>query len=366
MSSTCIVSMYDALAELDLDIDSVEVSRRELQVSEQFRRTTSILEFHGGGETGKGEDIIYESSFHQYPDTLLDALPGSYSFGEFSAFLEDCSLFEPDAEPDLAQRGHREIPAKRNYRRWALESAALDLALKQHGETLASVLDREYSPVKFVVSPSNDEQTPAYIEALIDEVPDVELKLNATESWDRETMSEIASFGRTRVVDFKSHHDELGVGPEYELYAQVADVFDNATLEDPVVTPETRGAFEGAEDRVSWDEPIHGIESIKSLPFTPSQLNIKPSRFGTVESLIETIAYCFENDIDLYGGGQFELGIGREHIHALASLFYSDAPNDVAPRVYNGSGVPANPPESPLVPQDDVAGLSWRAETDDT
>ena len=40
--------------------------------------------------------------------------------------------------------------------------------------------------------------------------------------------------------------------------------------------------------------------------------------------------------MELYGGGQFELGVGRDQIEALASLFYPDGPNDVAPREYHG------------------------------
>ena len=38
------------------------------------------------------------------------------------------------------------------YRRWAFESAALDLALAQAGRSLADVLEREPRPVNFVVS----------------------------------------------------------------------------------------------------------------------------------------------------------------------------------------------------------------------
>jgi len=50
----------------------------------------------------------------------------------------------------------------------------------------------------------------------------------------------------------------------------------------------------------------------------------------------------------MYGGGQFELGPGRAHIQRLASLFYADAPNDVAPGDYNvGEPRPALP-QSPL------------------
>ena len=38
------------------------------------------------------------------------------------------------------------------YRRWAYESAALDLALRQNGMSLHEALGREPRPVNFVVS----------------------------------------------------------------------------------------------------------------------------------------------------------------------------------------------------------------------
>ncbi|WP_424005218.1 hypothetical protein ACOZ4I_17790 (plasmid) [Haloarcula salina] len=336
------------------------MTTRELRVSDRFTRTTSTVHLHGEGETGRGEDVIYETAFHEYPAALLDGLTGTDTIDEFSAGLEDAMLFEPNQELAVDRRGHRRLPAKRNFRRWALESAALDLALRQRDTTLADLLGRSYDPVRFVVSPSNDEQTPAYIERLIDRVPGVELKLNATAEWDPDTIAEIASFDRTRVVDFKSHHDQLGVDPDPELYRTVASGFADAILEDPVVTPATRSAFDGVEDRVAWDKPIDSVESVASLPFEPSQVNVKPSRFGSLRSLFETIEYCRDNDIDLYGGGQFELGVGREHVHALASLFYPDAPNDVAPSVYNGAGIPDEPIQRPLAPAADLRGLSWR------
>jgi hypothetical protein len=52
----------------------------------------------------------------------------------------------------------------------------------------------------------------------------------------------------------------------------------------------------------------------------------------------------------MYGGGQFELGPGRRQIQRLASVFYADGPNDVAPSEYNEA--PARPglPQSPLPP----------------
>ena len=60
-------------------------------------------------------------------------------------------------------------------------------------------------------------------------------------------------------------------------------------------------------------------------------VNIKPSRLGGLRNLLDAYDYCAERGIGNYGGGQFELGVGRGQIQYLASLFHPDAPNDVAP-----------------------------------
>ena len=58
-----------------------------------------------------------------------------------------------------------------------------------------------------------------------------------------------------------------------------------------------------------------------------------------------------------YGGGQTELGVGRDQIQYLASIFHPDTPNDTAPSAYNepepGDGLET----SPLEPQIDAAGF---------
>jgi len=50
----------------------------------------------------------------------------------------------------------------------------------------------------------------------------------------------------------------------------------------------------------------------------------------------------------MYGGGQFELGPGRRQLQVLASLFYPDGPNDIAPSEYNEGEPRAGLPSSPL------------------
>ena len=59
----------------------------------------------------------------------------------------------------------------------------------------------------------------------------------------------------------------------------------------------------------------------------------------------------------MYGGGQFELGVGREQIQAVASLFYPDAANDVAPSAYNTATPGDDLPRSPLPAPFDVPGF---------
>ena len=79
-------------------------------------------------------------------------------------------------------------------------------------------------------------------------------------------------------------------------------------------------------------------------------VNIKPSRLGGLRNLLDAYDYCAERGIGNYGGGQFELGVGRGQNQYLASLFHADAPNDVAPTGFNLPAPPAGLPSSPLAP----------------
>ena len=71
-------------------------------------------------------------------------LPATRTFAEFSRQLDGIDLF-PAGAPERDD-------ISRDYRRWAFESAALDLALRQAGTDLAAALGREPRPVNFVSS----------------------------------------------------------------------------------------------------------------------------------------------------------------------------------------------------------------------
>jgi hypothetical protein len=104
--------------------------------------------------------------------------------------------------------------------------------------------------------------------------------------------------------------------------------------------------LEPHRDRVTWDAIIHSVEDIASLPWPPKTVNVKPSRFGSVERLFAAYDYCEAHGVGAYGGGQWELGPGRLQIQLLAALFHPGTPNDVAPREFNlepQAGLPTSP-----------------------
>jgi hypothetical protein len=273
------------------------------------------------------------------------SLSGRWTIDSFSRHMGEHVLFP--AEP--VQHGSHD------YRRWAFESAAFDLALRQAGTNLGDVLGREYRPVRFVVSTRLD------IESWLAIYPELEFKLDPNPDWDTERMAAVAATDRVRALDFKAYYKGTVVDtePDPVLYRRVAETFPDAILEDVACTDETIAALRGFEDRLSWDAPIHSLADIDTLGLEPQYINIKPSRFGSVERLFEAIDACLDRGIVLYGGGQFELGPGRPQIQALASLFYHDAPNDVAPGGYNAPDAQPGLPTSPLAPSKAPVGLGF-------
>jgi len=117
--------------------------------------------------------------------------------------------------------------------------------------------------------------------------------------------------------------------------------------------------LEPHRDRITWDAPIHSIADIEALPFAPRMVNVKPSRFGSLQELCNAYDYCDEQRIGAYGGGQWELGPGRGQIQYLSALFHPGTPNDVAPTAYNMPELPQGLPESPLQPELAATGFRW-------
>jgi len=355
------VATYDQLADLPLEIDSYELEGLELDVSSDFTRLSTLIKLRGGGEDGVGEDVTYDGLDHialQDAGPTLD-LAGSHTIDSFSKRLEELDLFPSPPARDVS----------RLYRRWGFESAALDLALRQAGRSLAGVVGREPRPVNFVVSMrlavpgSGEPETAERVLRLLDRYPTTRFKLDATNAWTRELVEELAATGAVDSLDLKGFYrgTPVDVDTDPELYRMVAEAFPDAWIEDPDLNEETTPILEPHRDRVTWDAPIHSIADIEERLWRPRTVNIKPSRFGPLSALCAAYDWCDEQGIGAYGGGQFELGVGRDHIQYLASLFHPDTPNDTAPGGYNLPDPPDGLPASPLEPR--IAESGFRRES---
>ena len=322
------MSLWEAVAGLELRVDDYALERRESTTPSGWTRVTTTVVLSGDGETGRGEDVTYEAEMHDgVPAELM--LAGTWSLEDFSHKLDD---FEELGE---------------GYRRWAFESAALDLALRQGELAFGEALGRKERPVRFVVS------TRAAPQRWLAVASELEFKLDAETDWNRELLRGLRELDRVRVVDLKAYYrgTSVDLAPDPELYRAVAEELPEVIIEDAWLDDGLREALAGAEDRLSFDAPVHSLSDLDGLPLEPHWLNVKPSRFGAVRELLATIEACEERGISMYGGGQYELGPGRLQIQRLASVFYPDGPNDVAPGDYNEGEPREGLPQSPLPPK---------------
>jgi hypothetical protein len=330
------VTSWDRVSDLPLVVEAYALETPAVSVSSEFTRKTTVIRLQGAGEEGVGEDVTYDASAHDAAAAAgpVHPLAGEWTLARFSDHLDGVALFE--AEPSMH--------AAHDYRRWAYESAALDLTLRQAGLSLAEAIGRELRPLRFVVSTRSGfaEWRKLY--------PGIRFKLDAEEDWTDEVVAELAATDAVDVVDLKGHYrgTVVDLAPDAALYARVAAGFPRALLEDPWLDETTDAALAEHRDRITWDAPVHSVADVEALPFAPRVLNCKPSRFGTLRRLLDFYDYCAERAIGLYGGGQFELGPGRDQIQLLAALVHPDGPNDVAPRAYNVGGPRPGLPTTPL------------------
>jgi hypothetical protein len=324
-----------------LEVDGYSLERLEKPVTRGFTRVTTVVHLQGGGEEGLGEDVTWYAEHHDREQAAGAVLPlaGSWTLESLSDALD-----MDDA-----------------WRRWAYESAALDLALRQGGMTLAEAVGREPRPVAFVISPGlGDPPTSEVVGRWLELDPAHRFKLDPASDWTDELIAELAGTGAVVTADYKAYYAAEGdPPPDVDLYRRVAEGFPEAFLEDPAWTDDTELVLAQYRERVTWDAPIHSVADVEGLAYPPRVLNSKPSRFGRLSELLAFYTHCESNGIGLYGGGMFELGPGRGQIQYLASLFHADAPNDVAPRAYNDPEPRPGLPGSPIEPAPEPLGFRW-------
>jgi L-alanine-DL-glutamate epimerase-like enolase superfamily enzyme len=348
------MSTYELVADLPVQIEGYALEGLVQDVSSDFTRKSTIVRLQGAGEEGVGEDVVYEAVDHEIAQDAGPSLPlaGDWTMRSFAGHLAALDLFPKEPQRDVS----------RLYRTWAYESAALDLALRQAGEPLHAVLGRTPQPLTFVVSLRLGE--PPSLEPLtrrLANYPTLRFKLDPTVSWDEELIARLVATGAVDSVDFKGLYTGTIVDQPADpvLYRRVVEAFPDAWIEDPKLLPEIDALLEPHRDRITWDANIHSIADIEALPFAPRMVNLKPSRLGGIEPLLDAYDYTAAHGIGAYGGGQFELGPGRGQIQYLASLFHPDTPNDTSPAGFHVADPPPGLPVSPLAPVPSATGFRW-------
>jgi L-alanine-DL-glutamate epimerase-like enolase superfamily enzyme len=337
------MSLYDRIARLPLTVEGYRLEPRTLETQAGWTRRTTVVVLTGLGLEGAGEDVTYQDAdqlaFQE--SGLALAVDGEFELDGFSRRLDTVETFPK--EP--AEHGVR------LYRRWAFESAALDLALRQANRSLADTLGMEPRPLRFVSSLGLG--SPPSLKPILRRLErnaDLGFKVDYAEDWNPELIRELSRVRGIETVDLKGQYRGVFRGPDGDpdRYRRIAELIPDAFLEDPEWNAATAEALRPFLDRVTWDSPIHSLADIEQCPVPPRCLNMKPSRFGYLSELFRVYELCRGRGIAMYGGGQYELGPGRGQAQYLASLFHPDGPNDLAPGVYNERRLPDRLPGSPL------------------
>jgi hypothetical protein len=332
--------LWNRFRQLPFSLESLELEALELETNSGYVRTTTVVGLRGAGSIGRGEEVTWDAACQSRFRRQAAELPlcGEFTLESFSRRLNDLELWpEPPPNKDW-----------RDYRRWAFESAALDLALQQNDLGLEEAFGARIQPLCFSVSLGL--QSFAAIDARLAIHADMRFKLDATADWDAELCARLAATDAVDVIDFKGAYvgTPVDVAADLGLYERVLDAMPGVIIEDPHDEDDVLALLRERAAVVSWDAPIHAMVDLERMPIAPRALNIKPSRLGTLERLFDVYQACRECGLTMYGGGQFELGVGRHQIQALAALFHPDGPNDVAPLGYHQLGHDEPRPGSPL------------------
>src|SRR3954447_7503405 len=299
------MATFDAIADLPIEVEGYELEDRDRTYGD-FTRPSTIIHMRGRGEEGIGEDVVYDVLDHiAHRDAgPVHDLTGPGTLGELCELLGELDLFKdspPEREPS------------RHYRRWAYESAALDLALRQGGTSLHEALGRDPRPLNFVcstrLSTFGEDAEPSSTDAIrkrLAKYPGLRFKLDPENDWTDELIAELKEVAEVDVLDLKGFYKGTPVDVETdpELYRKVAEAFPGAWLEDADLNDETRPVLEPHADRLTWDAPLHSLADITALKRKPKAINSKPSRFGSLKELVSIYDHCAAEGSAIYGGGQ--------------------------------------------------------------
>ena len=244
--------LYTRLAGLGLVIEGYETERAELDVSSGFLRVTTTVVLRGGGHEGRGEDVTYAAEDHE-PYPLALPLAGDWTLDGFSQRVGGLDLF-PDRPPQME--------FFRNYRRWAFESAALDLALRQRGQSAGRGARARLpaAALRRLDAPRHHSLACRGPGARVQARPDARVGRGDDDAHRRDRPRARARLQGVLRGLAGGQPARPGAVP-----CRGRCGFPDAVLEDPALTGPAREALDGEEGRFSFDAPIHSWADVEAV-----------------------------------------------------------------------------------------------------
>ena len=174
----------------------------------------------------------------------------------------------------------------------------------------------------------------------------------ATPDWDDELIDGLVETGAVDSIDFKGAYKGTPVDVETDpaFYRRDRRGVPGRLARGP--RPRDRGRARGAASRTTTASPgtRRSTRSTTSsrMPRAAAARSTSSRRASaSLEALFAGYDFCAERGMGAYGGGQYELGVGRGQIQYLAALFHPDAPNDIAPSGLRRARARARPAREP-------------------
>ncbi|HET6341136.1 MAG TPA: hypothetical protein VFG78_03020 [Gemmatimonadota bacterium] len=314
--------LAERLAELPVLIEGHSVEVDSVPVEGYYggrARPTGEVSLMGGGQVGRGENVDWTAAEQaHFALVCSDLVPWPASGGRATIGDLSASLLESGAHP---------------HHRSAIESAAIELALRQMSTDLFRLAGHPPRPVRYCWSIGREaverDGPLAAVGRLLEAEPEARIKIDCPPSgWPEPTWRTLAGQGRIVVVDFKREGSAAQVALAHRHLP-------DAWLEDPAAAViegfDTAGPSPSWLGRIALDGYVLAVADLDNPPIPPAAINVKAPRLGGPLEALRCLERCIREGWHAYIGGMFEVGVGRRQALDLASLFTAGAWNDLAP-----------------------------------
>ena len=295
------------LIELPLHVEEAHVALDAIELPSypDEPRPSSTVTLAGRQQTGVGENVAWTRNDHRNFQHRISG--GDFAHrGSLGGFLRALGAIVPEAYPHAA-----------------IESAAVDLALRQARTNLEELAESDFSDTRYVRSFAASHDPLAELTAHLEQNPGIDIKVDVHPAWEEATLVRLAGLGSIAVLDFK-HQGTLAT------QTAVAEALPDPWLEDPGQLGQRPSGI--LARRFSLDAALTSEKPQEMLQrMNPAAVNLKVPRMGGVLALLQAAAFCEAEKTPFYLGGMFEVSVGRAQARELASLLAPQAPNDLAP-----------------------------------